>query len=191
MKSSLNRVIPFLPLFCNCQFWRLDSIQFQAHILAGWRLQIVKVKVKVTLRLTVSQSVSLGIEPHLGLMTRYLAITIWQLRLSGFMSQYKMYQIITNFIRRQYCPIWTTQAWLKIGHTHTHTHTQVMTCKSIILILSSCTKVTFVYSDLITIFWASQSLAQFYVLVQMYHRTYVISSNGLEGGLMMTIKPHT
>jgi hypothetical protein len=29
------------------------------------------VKVKVTLRLTVSQSVSLGIEPHLGLATRY------------------------------------------------------------------------------------------------------------------------
>jgi hypothetical protein len=29
-------------------------------------------KVKVTLRLKVSQSVSLGIEPHLGLMTRYL-----------------------------------------------------------------------------------------------------------------------
>jgi hypothetical protein len=31
-------------------------------------------KVKVTLRLTVSQSVSLGVEPHLGLMTRYLAL---------------------------------------------------------------------------------------------------------------------
>jgi hypothetical protein len=32
----------------------------------------MKSKVKVTLRLTVSQSVSLGVEPHLGLMTRYL-----------------------------------------------------------------------------------------------------------------------
>jgi hypothetical protein len=31
-----------------------------------------KVKVKVTLRPTFSQSVSLGIKPHLGLMTRYL-----------------------------------------------------------------------------------------------------------------------
>jgi hypothetical protein len=31
-----------------------------------------QVKVKVTLRLTVSQSVSLGIEPQLGLATRYL-----------------------------------------------------------------------------------------------------------------------
>jgi hypothetical protein len=29
------------------------------------------VKVKVTLRLSVSQSVGLGVEPHLGLMTRY------------------------------------------------------------------------------------------------------------------------
>jgi hypothetical protein len=33
---------------------------------------IVLIKVKVTLRLTVSQSVSLGVEPYLGLMTRYL-----------------------------------------------------------------------------------------------------------------------
>jgi hypothetical protein len=31
-------------------------------------------KVKVTLRLTVSQSVILGVEPHLGLMTRYLLL---------------------------------------------------------------------------------------------------------------------
>jgi hypothetical protein len=35
---------------------------------------IVKVKVEVTLRLTVSQSVSLGVEPHLKLMTRYLSL---------------------------------------------------------------------------------------------------------------------
>jgi hypothetical protein len=34
----------------------------------------VAVKVKVTLRLMVSQSVSLGVEPHLGLMTRYLLL---------------------------------------------------------------------------------------------------------------------
>jgi hypothetical protein len=39
MKSSFHSLIPFLPLFCSCQFRRLDSIQFlcsQAHILAGW-----------------------------------------------------------------------------------------------------------------------------------------------------------
>jgi hypothetical protein len=30
------------------------------------------VQVKVTLRLTVSQSASFGVEPHLGLMNRYL-----------------------------------------------------------------------------------------------------------------------
>jgi hypothetical protein len=34
----------------------------------------VKFKVKVTLRLTVGQSVSLGVEPHVGLMTRYLLL---------------------------------------------------------------------------------------------------------------------
>jgi hypothetical protein len=28
MKSSSHRLNPFLPLFCNCQFWRLDSVQF-------------------------------------------------------------------------------------------------------------------------------------------------------------------
>jgi hypothetical protein len=42
MKSSLRLLIPFLLLFCNGQFRRLDSIQFlcsQAHILAGWRLE--------------------------------------------------------------------------------------------------------------------------------------------------------
>jgi hypothetical protein len=33
-----------------------------------------QVKVKVTLRLTVGQSVSLGVEPHLGLMSRYLLL---------------------------------------------------------------------------------------------------------------------
>jgi hypothetical protein len=33
-------------------------------------------KVKITLRLTVSQSVSLGVEPHLGLMTRYVFINV-------------------------------------------------------------------------------------------------------------------
>jgi hypothetical protein len=42
MKSSMRSLIPFLPLFCNCQFRRLDWIQFlcsQAHILAGWCLE--------------------------------------------------------------------------------------------------------------------------------------------------------
>jgi hypothetical protein len=35
---------------------------------------LISVKIKVTLRLTVSQSVRLGVEPHLGLMTRYLLL---------------------------------------------------------------------------------------------------------------------
>jgi hypothetical protein len=42
VKSSSHSLIPFLLLICNCQFRRLDSIQFlcsQAHILADWRLE--------------------------------------------------------------------------------------------------------------------------------------------------------
>jgi hypothetical protein len=38
-KSSLHRLIPFLPLFCSCQFRRLDSFQFlyyQVHNPACW-----------------------------------------------------------------------------------------------------------------------------------------------------------
>jgi hypothetical protein len=39
-KSFLHSLIPLLPLFCSCQFRRLDSIQFlcsQTHIPASWR----------------------------------------------------------------------------------------------------------------------------------------------------------
>jgi hypothetical protein len=42
MESSFQGLIPFIPLFCDCQFRSLDSIEFlcsQAHILAGWRLE--------------------------------------------------------------------------------------------------------------------------------------------------------
>jgi hypothetical protein len=42
MKSSCHSLIPFLPLFCSCQFRRLDSIQYlgsEVHILAGWCLE--------------------------------------------------------------------------------------------------------------------------------------------------------
>jgi hypothetical protein len=41
--------------------------QWPRHIL--W-----DVEVKVTVLMTVSQSVSLGVEPHLGLMTRYILL---------------------------------------------------------------------------------------------------------------------
>jgi hypothetical protein len=40
MKSSFHSLTSFFALFCNCQFWRLDSIQFQAHIPTGWRLEL-------------------------------------------------------------------------------------------------------------------------------------------------------
>jgi hypothetical protein len=50
---------------------------FQFALFACFRryyLCQLQVKVKVTLRLTVSQSVSLGVEHHLGLMARYLLL---------------------------------------------------------------------------------------------------------------------
>jgi hypothetical protein len=50
-------------LLCSSPVWM--AAPFQLFIL---------VEVKVTLRLTVSQSVSFGVEPHLGLMTRYLLL---------------------------------------------------------------------------------------------------------------------
>jgi hypothetical protein len=47
----------------------------------------VQVQVQVTLRRTVSQSVSLGVEPHLGPMTRYLLLFgIYGLVLWGALS---------------------------------------------------------------------------------------------------------
>jgi hypothetical protein len=48
-----------------------------ANVLTGWWIfhsWLSPDKVKVTLQLTVSQSVSLGVQPHLGLMTRYLLL---------------------------------------------------------------------------------------------------------------------
>jgi hypothetical protein len=55
---------------CTNHYLRLDTLDFWAHYSSSWTVSLVKVK--VTLRLTVSQSVSLGVEPHLGLMTKYL-----------------------------------------------------------------------------------------------------------------------
>jgi hypothetical protein len=51
-----------------------------------------QVKVKATLRLTVSQSVSLGVDPHLGLMTRCLLLflTVTALCLWGALSDERM-----------------------------------------------------------------------------------------------------
>jgi hypothetical protein len=42
MKSSLHRVIPFLQLFCNCQFRRFDSIQFLCPKLISWQASVSK-----------------------------------------------------------------------------------------------------------------------------------------------------
>jgi hypothetical protein len=62
-------------VFCMCR-WLLPAQSFS--VLVPWDLRPyfivseVSVRVRVILRLTVSQSVCLGVEPLLGLMTRYL-----------------------------------------------------------------------------------------------------------------------
>jgi hypothetical protein len=52
----------------------LQELQFQQIVICRKLLGtlLLQVKVRVTMRLTVSQSVSLGVEPHLRLITRYL-----------------------------------------------------------------------------------------------------------------------
>jgi hypothetical protein len=62
----------------------------------------VKVRIKVTLRLTVNQSISLCVEPHLGLMTGYLflfgsygLVNIENVNLRG----YKSNETVSNKVR--------------------------------------------------------------------------------------------
>jgi hypothetical protein len=87
--TSFHSLIPILPLFCNCQFRRLDSIAllpspYPGRLASQNSTRLFSVKVKLTLRLTVNQSVSLDIEPHLGLVTRYLLfLTVTVLFLVG------------------------------------------------------------------------------------------------------------
>jgi hypothetical protein len=57
-----------------------NQFNFSAPKVISWQTGVPKldsslVEVKVTLRLTASQSISLGVEPHLGLMTRYLVLS--------------------------------------------------------------------------------------------------------------------
>jgi hypothetical protein len=74
-KSSVStgfagQIMPILHILCcnGCLVtWTVVS-------LTTAKFKPLIVKVKVTLRLTVSQSVSLGVEPHVGLMTRYLLL---------------------------------------------------------------------------------------------------------------------
>jgi hypothetical protein len=56
------------------QISRAHQYECDTQVLGGRGERSSSVKVKVTLRLTIGQSVSLGVEPHLGLMTRYLVL---------------------------------------------------------------------------------------------------------------------
>jgi hypothetical protein len=58
----------------NSQLNPHNFFPWQLYSLDSRLLSYDSCKVKVTLRLTVSQSVSLGVEPHLGLMTKYLLL---------------------------------------------------------------------------------------------------------------------
>jgi hypothetical protein len=66
--------VPLVTRFIAHLHTRLGSTSnYRATLYKSLRVQH-KVKVKVTLRFTVSQSVSLGVEPHLRIMTRYLLL---------------------------------------------------------------------------------------------------------------------
>jgi hypothetical protein len=67
MKSSLYSLISFLPSLLN-------HLRLPSEEAPSIPSQPSQSKVKVTLRLTVGQSISLGVEPRLGLMTRYLLL---------------------------------------------------------------------------------------------------------------------
>jgi hypothetical protein len=87
LSESQSAVISLL-LICTVYILYVIKCIYKASVSPGC-IQIMpfafSVKVKVTLWLIVSQSVSLGVEPHLGLLTRYLLL-FWQLR-SCFSSQ--------------------------------------------------------------------------------------------------------
>jgi hypothetical protein len=70
--DSLRSLLDHERLFFRCdESLFTPSTALERRLSCEW---ILEVRVKVTLRLTVSQSVSLGVEPHLGLMTRYILL---------------------------------------------------------------------------------------------------------------------
>jgi hypothetical protein len=85
MKASLNHTLQILHIKSSVQSRTLQLTTLHCTIDSfPWRLCVLDSRllscdsslsqVKVTLRLTVSQSVSLGVEPHLGYMTVYLLL---------------------------------------------------------------------------------------------------------------------
>jgi hypothetical protein len=73
--------IPSLPCLLSCLRLPspeldslLDNNSLRVKVEFNFLLAVSKVKVKVALRVTVIQSISLDDEPHVGLMTRYLLL---------------------------------------------------------------------------------------------------------------------
>jgi hypothetical protein len=58
-------------LFALITYRNINTIKIQLNLACPLGFRYVKVKVKVTLQLTVGQSVCFGVEPQLALMTRY------------------------------------------------------------------------------------------------------------------------
>jgi hypothetical protein len=64
--------MPILHVMLQRQLSQLKRRKLDHRPVSASYILLTGSKVKVTLRLTVGQSVNLGVEPHLGLMTRYL-----------------------------------------------------------------------------------------------------------------------
>jgi hypothetical protein len=73
--SNFSSAQPFV-MSSELSVWTTSSGEWVCKYMKDWILSYclysVRVRVRVTLQLTVSQSVRLGVEPCLGLMTRYL-----------------------------------------------------------------------------------------------------------------------
>jgi hypothetical protein len=101
MKSSFHSLIPFLPLFCNSQFWRPNSIQFlssQSHVLAGWYLETRPILLNWNLLITFlhgpRRKHSLSIAVKACLQRRYIAAEVTQLLLVYSLPRECAYRVV-------------------------------------------------------------------------------------------------
>jgi hypothetical protein len=74
---GLSSSLRIAHIACSRKFFLLRFIR-PLSVQALDSLILAKVKVKVTLRMTASQSVSLGVEPHLLLFDNYGLVFVWR-----------------------------------------------------------------------------------------------------------------